>query len=319
LDELNDKGLVRFLRERSLVRKWLEWTPLGQLYTVTDWLQALRHPVAQVGAVLGVVCLSLLIVIDGFSPREGPLLLTVTSAFVGTIWTIWVYFGYQNGYQRSIAMGMLFWVALFLAVADEFPLFQRLLSGAAMGGLSGAIWPLAWLRLRSRWDGWWPRRRLALALAAPQVHLLQESGATLVADCEPYEARATLTSSWDCPNREAYLDNLLRLVEQGHQQGYRQRHPDGPLIRGWDLGRAVQFVRWGLVSCYLSRSQACAWADRIAAQTISEFTSWDEYAASYQRGAEFWCGGDPHSTARFQDAVEWARQKVWKKLKWPAG
>ena len=110
-----------------------------------------------------------------FRPREGSRppstrgadRFLVASAFLGTIGTIRVYSGWQNGYRRAIAANLVVWGLLFLT-ARELPPAQRLLTGLAFGGLTGAIFPLAFLRLRSRGDRWWPRRRFALQLPAPQ-------------------------------------------------------------------------------------------------------------------------------------------------------
>lgn len=270
------------------MRKWLEWTPLGSLYTFSDWLSALSHPVARYGALLGLACLGLLVAVD--RPQfEEPGVAVVSSALLGTIWAIWIYIGWLNGYRRAILGNALVFTTLFL-LDDGMPLAQRLLYGVAFGGLVGAIFPLAFLRLRSRGDRWWALRRLALQLPAPQYPEWEDSGATLMADCEPHEARALMASLWQIQNPTDHATTLNKVLREGPSD-----------TRAWQLAQAVQLVRWGLCAGYLGRAAACRQADNIARLALQEFTSWDDFARSYLQATQN------------QQAIDTARRSAWKK------
>jgi len=285
------------------VRKWLEWTPLGSLYTFSDWLRAMGHPACRYGALLGMACLGLWLLIDR-PPLDEPVLALVSSAFLGSVWSIWVYLGWQNGYRRAILANMVVFSLLFL-LDGELPLAQRLLTGAGFGGLVGAIVPLAFLRLRSRADRLWPRRRFALKLAAPHYFGLEDSGSTLVADCEPHEARAYLAESWDIHDADGFARTLDGLLNEPNE-------PNEPTIRAWNLARAVLIVRWGVCGGYLGRSKACRVADDIARAASREFTSWAEFSRSYRCGARIWVKTTGADLGDFLHAIELAEQKHWK-------
>lgn len=65
---------------------------------------------------------------------------------------------------------------------------------------------------------------------------------------------------------------------------------DAPIVlmKGWDLGRAANLVRWGYFMDYLSEGEARELLGIIALSLSKCYGSWREYAASYLFGSMFW-------------------------------
>lgn len=314
------------------MRKLLEWTPVGSLFVLSDWLKALRHPIGQAGALIGLSAGGLYLALYG-SPD--PVVLLLTSALCGTVWWVFVLLGHADGYGRWMALGSVALTALMVTTAPkqkDVTLLGALYCGVAAGTLSGALLPLGLARLRERLTPLSHRQRVALAFAAPQAHLCEDSGTTLLAEQQPSEARSILAESWGVKDLESFQERLRWLLDEGHQRSLEQeletgspsdfvethRHELEKGIQAWDWGRAVQVTRWGVSAGYLDRKEAWVVLDSLVDKVTAHYSSWQEYGRQYVLGAAYWrniLGEAP--APEFEKAVAWAHKHRWKKIAWP--
>lgn len=325
------------------MRKFLEWTPVGSFYTLADWVKCLREPIGWTGALIGVAIWLILCLFLGFG--DEPVVHAFAAAFGGTIWWIWVSFGRANGHGRSIvgwSIGLtLFMMLGALSEGDKNEKIYMILSGLLGGALVGAIVPTSWLRMKGTAYSFPRRRRAQIALALPQIRLDEEDyPRSVVAGCEPFQARSYLAEGWGVKSTGELQDMLKWLCERGHQQEvtdasaspesaspplteFLEFHRDELQSRGisaWDLGRAAQLVRWGVVSGYLTFSQAWEHLSEMESLAKLRFGSWEDYGRSYILGARYWYAreGTTEENA-FATSAESAlseRRGLWRKLPW---
>jgi hypothetical protein len=316
------------------MRKWLEWTPVGSLYALGDWMQALGHPVGRMGALIGLVAGAAYLAVAPGRVAE-PVVTLLAAALMGTVWWVLVLLGRANGYGQWMLAASAFTTPLFLLTMPGKGAaihFQAVVGGVVFGTLSGAFVPLGLKRLSYRLRPLGAGQKFALALAAPHAHLLDDGGTTLLAGEEPSVARELLAEAWNVKDPVTLRDTLEWLLDEGHQAQLEQARTaavrsvfvvshEAALARGiraWDWGRAVQVVRWAVSAGYLSDAEAWEWLDDVAERTSRAYGSWEEFAAQYALGAAFWhqLGNEGDETA-FAGATRWALKKRWSRLSWP--
>ncbi len=322
------------------MRKLLEWTPVGGLFTLADWLKALRHPTGWTGALLGLLGWLLWSLLHGLG--EEPVVSALAAAFLGTLWWIWVSFGRANGSGGSIVAWCV-GLTLFMVLAapdEQHARWEGALMGFCLGSFLGAVLPTGWLRTRGRFQSLSSSRRRALALALPQIHLDDDDHPwTVISGLEPFQARQALADGWTIASPEGLCRMLEWLETQGHQQemldnlgrleslkpglralltSHRQKLETGG-VAAWDLGRAVQLVRWGATARLLSLPEAWSHLKQLEEKAKSLYSSWEEYGQAYLLGSSYWCSREEMSENPFEASARWAmthRKSPWRKLRW---
>ncbi len=325
------------------MRKYLEWTPVGSCYALSDWIKCLREPIGWVGALIGVTLWLVSRLYWGLG--ENPVAGLFAAAFGGTIWWIWVSFGRANGHGWSIVL----WAAgmtIFMGVGATYDrsgddkVFTTLI-GLFGGALVGAIVPTSWRRLKGTVSSLSRARRARIALALPQIRLDDDDYfRSIVAGCEPFQARNYLCDGWGVNSAEELRSMVEWLCENGHarevvatserprkvspqmaeflETNREELHSLG--ISAWDLGRAAQLVRWGTVAGYLNLSEGWELLSAVESSAKSLFSSWKEYGRSYVLGAEYWYAREGTAEGNiFAEAAEAAlaeRRGPWQKLPW---
>jgi hypothetical protein len=90
-------------------------------------------------------------------------------------------------------------------------------------------------------------------------------------------------------------------------------------ITAWDFGRYINVCRWGVICGWISEQEA--W-DRIipAARLLqASYTSWDDYAADYLLGRNFWSpqAASDNETIRYTVALLKLPPKgLWSTIRW---
>lgn len=322
------------------MRKFLEWTPVGGLFTLADWLKALRHPTGWTGALLGLLGWLLWSLLHGFG--DEPVVSALAAAFLGTLWWIWVSFGRSNGSGRSIVAWCAGFTLFMVLAAPDKPhaRWEGALLGFCLGSFLGAVLPTGWLRTRGRFQSLSRSRRRALALALPQIHLDDDDHPwTIISGLEPFQARQAMADGWGIESPEGLRRMLEWLEIQGHQKemsdtlerlesqepplrafltAHRQELETGG-IAAWDLGRAAQLVRWGATARFLPLPEAWSSLKKLEDKAKALYGSWEEYGRAYTLGSNYWCLREEIEDNPFEASTQWAmthRGSLWRKIPW---
>ena len=90
----------------------------------------------------------------------------------------------------------------------------------------------------------------------------------------------------------------------------------------WDVGRAADLLRIGVAAGYVSESDCWDKIEELAERLRSQYRSWEDYAAAFERGMHAWQDGsgvtDPGERGRVQRNLPVLRGKVWPKAAWNA-
>lgn len=138
---------------------------------------------------------------------------------------------------------------------------------------------------------------------------------------------------WDIRRRllEAKMENYLRVISEAAAQnngGARAFvaathlsaiHGSALPITAWDFGRYINLCRWGVDCGWLTEQEA--W-DRIipAARLLqASYASWDDYAADYLLGRNFWNPGtaSDNETIRYRvTLLKLPPKGLWSTIDW---
>mgnify|MGYP001611179871 CR=1 FL=1 len=110
-----------------------------------------------------------------------------------------------------------------------------------------------------------------------------------------------------------------KTIEQFHAtleaiKNYETKLPKGGL-RGWDVARYVHLIRLGFVAKMLKAGEGWLLLMKIKESATKTFSSWKDFARSYQAGRLFWSG----TQGTLDDACERLLshpQSPWKVFEW---
>lgn len=321
------------------MRRLLEWTPVGSVFVLADWLLALRHPAGWTGALIGLVLWGVDTQINGRG-EDWPVDALV-SAFLGTLWWIGVALGRHNRQGRPILVSGLL-LGSFMGWAGwydgDLGVYRGALAGIGFGCFLGGTLPTVWLRFRGYLYGLQQRHRFGLALALPLVRLDKEDHwDRLVADCYPFEARLILERHWQIAGTPQLLQHLHWLIWDGEQSllhDYFEGHSEltdeqaefveqnraqleaANSIAAWDVAQAVLLIRWGAVAGHLSIREASQRLLDVRQRALALYSSWADYSDHFILGARFVRGG---SHPEVEQSAHWCQDgqfRPWSRTPW---
>jgi hypothetical protein len=90
-------------------------------------------------------------------------------------------------------------------------------------------------------------------------------------------------------------------------------------ITAWDYGRYINLCRWAFVCGYITEQEAWDLIMPVARFLKASYSSWDEYAADYLRGREYWSAdqsSSPNSVHRYAVFSLTTGDGLWSKQTW---
>lgn len=138
---------------------------------------------------------------------------------------------------------------------------------------------------------------------------------------------------WDFRRRllEAKMENYIKVISEvspEHDAPTRKfivathlaplRNPTLP-ITAWDFGRYINLCRWGVDAGWITEQEA--WSRILPAARLlqSSYSSWDEFAADYLLGRNFWNPGTgkDNETIRYRiSLLKLSPKGLWSTIPW---
>jgi Protein of unknown function (DUF1266) len=100
--------------------------------------------------------------------------------------------------------------------------------------------------------------------------------------------RGALKQWWGIESREEAIAQIQRLRNEGHRVSMAEDLGHEPL--SWDLGRAINIVRWCYGSDYFSESESRTMMMDLARPLQQHYQSWIELGTDYVAGHDLWKG-----------------------------
>jgi hypothetical protein len=124
---------------------------------------------------------------------------------------------------------------------------------------------------------------------------------------EKQSAIEMFDEAWDVKTKDDLLECLKWLFEEGHRKDYAEEDDNDPNdIVAWDLSRAINNARFGVIMGLLTEKEAWEWITKCAEAMKNKFSSWDSYAKNFIRGRTYWniINEQENDNDEFNDAIE---------------
>lgn len=149
--------------------------------------------------------------------------------------------------------------------------------------------------------------------------------------------RESVAEWWGIENTDEALEQLTRLLQQGHRPELSQRLKRQPLdwyarfeanpfigqrpvgsLAAWDYARIVNVARWSFDFGYLTWEQAWHYIDQANRLARRDFDSWEAFATSFIAGRIMWNpGSESHDEiAAIATSLLNNPHSAWRTLAW---
>lgn len=137
------------------------------------------------------------------------------------------------------------------------------------------------------------------------------------------KARESLSHGWGINSREALIETILHMTEDGHNSSflYQAKYSNADAytkevykkwgdkgILAWDLFRMANVAEWGYEAGYVTYAESLALIQPAAQRLKDNFSSWEEAYENYLYGYCWWSG----TGVAGQDIYQTERGKVYK-------